>query len=320
MTIEENSFPSIIVAYSGFTIGRIGVPIFLMISGYLLLSREWNQDNCIKFWKKNWLRLFICTEIWWVIYDVVIFFMGVKKITLLDFFENLLFVKIVEFPHVWYMNMILGLYILIPFVGVALNKFSVKILKFPILFYLFYETIVPLLAAIVKALGLQPIGSQILPGFSGEVFGLYLIMGFLIYNKVFDKIENKWLIFISVFSIIGAVALQIWSLYCEQNYQIWYDNGLLLFASVPVMIIMSRITEYPKGIDAVCRSVAKHSFGIYLLHKLVLVVVHNFISIDVFPRSLCMVLQFTSVFLLTWILVALISRIPKVGPFIFNER
>lgn len=68
--LKENSFASGIVAYSGLTIGRIGVPIFLMISGYLLLSRDWNQDNCIKFWKKNWLRLFICTEIWWVIYAV----------------------------------------------------------------------------------------------------------------------------------------------------------------------------------------------------------------------------------------------------------
>lgn len=64
------SFQSALFAIIAFTIGRLGVPIFLFLTGYLLLDRNFNEDMCEKFWKRNWLGMVITTEIWIVIYDI----------------------------------------------------------------------------------------------------------------------------------------------------------------------------------------------------------------------------------------------------------
>ena len=50
-----------------FTCGRMfGVPIFLMITGYLLLGKEYNDEKIVRFWKNSWLHLVICTMIWFL--------------------------------------------------------------------------------------------------------------------------------------------------------------------------------------------------------------------------------------------------------------
>ena len=47
-----------------YTFSRIGVPLFLMISGALLLPRNYGGGETTRFLKHNWLQLLITTEIW----------------------------------------------------------------------------------------------------------------------------------------------------------------------------------------------------------------------------------------------------------------
>ena len=39
--------------FASLFIGRIGVPFFLMITGYLLLDRSYDDERVRKFWQKN---------------------------------------------------------------------------------------------------------------------------------------------------------------------------------------------------------------------------------------------------------------------------
>ena len=59
-----------ILSLGMFTIGRLGVPIFFMMSGYLLLDKNYNRENSQKFYGKNLLGLILSTEIWIVIYNL----------------------------------------------------------------------------------------------------------------------------------------------------------------------------------------------------------------------------------------------------------
>lgn len=120
-----------VFALASFTLGRLGVPIFLMITGYLLIDREWNGESCLRFWKKNWFGLLVCTEIWWVIYHCFDSLHSRAPFDLLACLEDLLFFQKSEMPHAWYMPVILGLYLLLPMVGAAVQRFSVKQLLFP---------------------------------------------------------------------------------------------------------------------------------------------------------------------------------------------
>lgn len=57
-----------LAALSYFSFGRLGVPFFLFMTGYLLLDREYNRTACVHFWKTKWFGLLLATEIWIVIY------------------------------------------------------------------------------------------------------------------------------------------------------------------------------------------------------------------------------------------------------------
>lgn len=55
-------------SYLGFTIGRIGVPLFLMLTGYFLLSRTWTSEKIQIFYKKNVFHLLLTWQIWIALY------------------------------------------------------------------------------------------------------------------------------------------------------------------------------------------------------------------------------------------------------------
>ena len=60
-------------------IGRIGVPFFLMITGYLLLDRSYDDEKVRKFWNKNCKGLIIVTIIWAIIYALCLQFITVES-------------------------------------------------------------------------------------------------------------------------------------------------------------------------------------------------------------------------------------------------
>lgn len=119
-----------------FAIGRLGVPLFLAISGYLLLDRDYSSaDKIFKFYKHNLLPIVITTEIWNVIYDAIIFIDNGK----FDFevlIRDLLFFKTNQMGNMWYMPMIIGVYIALPFVANAIKTLKQKRLLCRLLFLL----------------------------------------------------------------------------------------------------------------------------------------------------------------------------------------
>ena len=103
MSLEEWSVLSIqskIFRTSLFTLGRLGVPLFLFISGKLVLSKKIeNTEDCLNFYKKNLIPLLLATEIWIVIYNI---FNSIYYLKLIDFnmlLQNMLFLNKVIFPN-----------------------------------------------------------------------------------------------------------------------------------------------------------------------------------------------------------------------------
>ena len=60
MTLTNQVFQFVV-----FTMGRLGVPLFFMLTGYLLVTRDYNtKDKILKFYKKNFLGLVLVWYIW----------------------------------------------------------------------------------------------------------------------------------------------------------------------------------------------------------------------------------------------------------------
>ena len=128
------SFASRLLCFTLFTMGRLGVPLFLMITGYLLLDRDYDDQTISSFWKKNWFHLLCCTWIWFFIYELFLTFFA-EPLLLSKIVKDFLFLNLPNMNHVWYLPMILGMYLSIPFVAIFLKHIRLKTLKLPLFVY-----------------------------------------------------------------------------------------------------------------------------------------------------------------------------------------
>lgn len=318
--ISSISFCSKIFCFFTFTAGRLGVPIFLLITGYLLLDREYNTETVFIFYKKNWLPLYLCTLFWLAIYDIFLtFYHSCDELNLLVFIKDILFIHNVKMSHVWYIPMILGIYPLLPFVSKALHAFDKKTLRFPIIFYGFY-TFGYLLLNIVNHIYCpqMPLSLQISVGFSGGYYGIYLIFGCLIKQGSFKRVQKSVPLWIFIISFVSGVFLQIWSYTHGYAYNIWYDCPFLLFASVAFFEMVTRIK------DILCidlwLKLSQSAFGIFLTHNIVCyIVVDNRVCLKTIPPLGVCVLWVIVVLISYWA-VWIIAQIPQIGKILLNMK
>ncbi|HIS69907.1 MAG TPA: acyltransferase family protein [Candidatus Gallacutalibacter stercoravium] len=132
---------------------RLGVPLFLMITGALILQKEMNAEkNVRRFYKHNLLPLVITAEIWYAL--MYVFYCGEQYVLqhnpmpsigelLLGFVKNQLLIDQHTFGSMWYMPMIIGVYLMLPFFCALVKKLSWKTMLIPCAATLFATMIIP---------------------------------------------------------------------------------------------------------------------------------------------------------------------------------
>ena len=309
------SFPSALFAFTAFAFGRLGVPLFLMITGYLLLDRDYDSAKILKFWKTRWLNLLICTLVWFVIYDIFLTFYLYQPVSITDFIGNMLFLKSVEMSHVWFMAMILGMYILIPLVSIGLKKVSTKVLMFPVIIFTTYCFLVPTVLSVFKILHVDPGYSvNFSTGFSGGTYGLFIIYGYMLKKGLLKKVKTWALAIVFVVSFVLGDAFQLWSYSQGVEYNMWYTNVLLLVAALALFEMMSRMNI--KKESAVITFVSKFSFPIYLIHNIFVYMMLPFVFVMGFAAPAQVAVLYLICIFLALALAWVISLIPKVGKYI----
>jgi len=143
-----------LLGFTLFTIGRLGVPIFLFLTGYLLFTKHYDFEAGKRFYKRNLLGLFITIEIWVVIYAIFLKFFG-KDMSLLIYIKDAIFIENVKLSHYWYIPMILGLYMIIPMLSNMLNSTDKRLFFLPLALGFFYIFMVPFIASVTGG-GQQP--------------------------------------------------------------------------------------------------------------------------------------------------------------------
>lgn len=314
-------------AFVVFNLGRIGVPLFLFISGFLLLDRDWTPKSIMAFWKSRWLPLLLCVETWVVLYNVFLWSNG-HPIEIKRMICNMLFVGRIDMKHFWYMPVILGLYLFLPIMGLALKQLKPRTVAFPLAVVSLYAFGIPIVAQIFDTLHktIKPMAFLDL-GFSGGIYGIYLIFGWCVKRGAFKKLSAPALGLIALASFLGCVLLQTW---CYENgsaYNVWYNNGLLLLCGLSLFELFSHLPNrlFVRRPDCeelacertmfgrACYCISYYSFAIYLVHYPILLVLTPYIDqIPIMPSAKTAV-AFCA--LLTTSLAAswLLSKIPRVG-------
>ena len=165
----------------GYAIISIGVNLFIMISGYLLLDKT---EETIVFFKKrilNILPLFL-------VFNIIYIYFG--KIPIMPILKG----KAISASHFWYIYMILGLYLLTPWLQKVL-KYAEKETLFVVFLWFLCNILNPYLRYFNFAE--IPFSNFPLTGFIG-----YYILGYFV-KKYDNKVKRTSFILIIVIYALG---------------------------------------------------------------------------------------------------------------------
>ena len=273
--------------FASLFIGRIGVPFFLMITGYLLLDRAYDDERVRKFWSKNCKGLIIVTVIWAIIYAISLQFITVGSSQVNVSEAGNLF-----FSHMWYMPMIIGMYLSMPFVSSALEVLSMH--------------------------GIQNVNIQYCLGFSGGVYGIYIILGYLVKKGLFKKYSSKLMGLIVIVSFLICVLFQYYSFVKGYEFFLWYEFPFILTGSFALFELCSRmgkVRAFP-----LVSFLSKYSFAVFLVHNLFRLPLLPIVVELPFTEPVKAIILWILLIIFSYIAVVIIYRIPKFGKFILYMR
>ena len=326
-TVSCFSLKQQLFCFAGFTAGRAGVPLFLMLTGYLLLQRDYSGNNIKLFYGKHLIPLLLTWEIWILIYNVFLMLYNNTDFNVFMYIRNALFIEHTELIHTWYMPVIIGVYLFLPFVAQVVVKMKGKVLLMLMVVVYMYNFVVPSFNLIQLA---NHVGTnnqfinQLNLNFGGGIYGLYLAMGYVFnrykreIEKYFSSISTRVFIFgLGLLSFWLTVLYQLFLYHRGYSYNVWYSFFLMpviggcLFSLISIRkrTILYRLTE----------KISRYSFGMYLTHIMIIYILREK-ALKISDRSTETFVLIPVVFFLSFATVHLLSRISIVGRWLFLVR
>ena len=296
--LASTMFKTVISIFS-----RLGVPLFLMISGTLLLRKNITNENGIKrFYKHNYLGLLITSELW---YFIMYWLVAAEELLssndniisqmpklLFGMVKTMLFIDQRTFESMWYIPMILSVYLLIPIFALALKKVSLKVFAIPCIIVFVSTMIIPNANDILALAGSEMRIEFALKSsniFSG--YFIYIFAGFWISNGGLEKINKIWIYCGCLLTFLLCCLLQFYAYSIPSNYLVShdYDFSLMLICAMFLYELIRRIKEHDESSCKIVTYISKIAFAIYFVHIIIMTVVNKLSLIQDWPRPLLLV-------------------------------
>lgn len=299
---------------------RWGVPIFVMISGALFLGREY---DLITLYRKHVLKMVIAFLFWSTTYAVLgTWIEGSEKTG-----EEILVSIIVGRYHLWFLPMIIGIYMIVPLLNLIVQDYK-HALYFLMLSF-FFSFLIPQSILVIKlhsiglsltlAKALSNANIHFIVGFSG-----YYVLGYILHNTELKKKQLKIfyiLGFCGLLLTVGATALA--SIILEEPKEIFYDDFTVNILAITIMIFLwaknyLNLTNLSVKRQRLLLRLSKYSFGIYLVHVLVIDGMKSFFNLTTLSFNAVISVPVISgiVFIISYLLSALLNRIPVINRWI----
>lgn len=321
------------------------VPCFVMVTGALLLdpSREVTYKKLFcKYIFRVALALLICTVLY-RLYDIIMNAEGFSVTGILKGFTD--FFTGGSWSHLWYLYMLIGLYLLLPFFKKITEHVSVKELGYFLLLIVIFLSLVPILKLWNIGIGFGiPVAS---------IYPFYLFFGYIVTRpevKVRKAVAAVCLIlstaalilltlirwdspetmnsleiffnYSSIFVILQATS--IFYLFAKKNEKTEAALETAMIEEVKETVkneVATETTETeqeeePKKDNKFKQLVLSFdscTFGIYLIHMFLARYVLRYMGIDPYENILLFVGLVISVIIVSYLIVWLLRKIPKVN-------
>ncbi|MGL1935248.1 MAG: acyltransferase family protein [Fibrobacterales bacterium] len=250
---------------------RFCVPLFFMLSGVLLLSKDYSLGE---FLKKRFLRIFPPFIAWSIIYLV---YNGLYKNTLASETTVGVIKTAARYLlngsayHLWFVYTLVGLYLFVPILRKWIKQATQKELQYFLgLWFIALLLELPLIKNIV------PVNQLI--NFSGYVG--YMVLGYYLstYSTILEKRNLPLFLFVTGTAITIAGTYLLSDRDSDLNFAFYeFLAPNVLLSSIGVFLFVKKLSiKRPKVIDTIINLISTHSFGVYLIHILILSVFNMF--------------------------------------------
>lgn len=293
---------------------RFAVPVFVMITGALLLHREYELGD---FLKKRFSRLLWPFLFWSLVYITYSWYNGDVEFgddTLVNVKIVLLQLQKGSFYHLWYVYMLIGLYLFIPIISKFVrNATDKELIYFIAVWYVVMIFTKPYLSAYAPQVDVH-----YFTGYLG-----YLVLGhYLAFCRLPGKNFKGWMIVLFFFAL-GAITFETYLLTVRDDTlstTMFEPLGpyVAVFASSVILWARSAKFTLPLSLIKLRGLIGSLSLGMYLCHALFLVLLDQYLGIS---HKLCnpvFSIPITAMvcFVLSFLLVYAISKIPYIGKYI----
>ena len=276
-------FKTVITVFS-----RIGVPLFLMITGALILNKKMEtKEDVHRFYKHNLLSMFITAEIW---YFLIYWLMTLPELgktvgigqALWGMIKTMCFIDQTTFSSMWYMPMILCLYATLPILIFAKDKLAIggKCLLIPAIIVFTNSMVIPAISNFIVLLGGEPLVSAVLESYLFSFFYLYVLAGYYINKGILAK-WRTW--------VVGVLALGTFLLCCgfqlfayaqPANYLVAHDFPVMLFCAIFTFEYIKRTAHLCAKVEKPISYISRISFAIYFLHIVIMTILTKIITMS----------------------------------------
>lgn len=267
---------------------KIGVPLFMMITGVLIMNKKMDSKEDIKrFYRHNLLSLLITTEIWYVLIYWYLVFFGNNNIlenrgiwgTIGGMFETMLFQNQVTFDSLWYMPVIMCIYTTIPFVIMAKNKLSGEKasawLVLPLIIVYLNNMVLPAVNAVLESQALRTFTSTLQMVDLVAYFYIYIILGYFVGKGILDKWKTWVVALIALGSFALCCGFQLYMYAQPMDHLMDYDFPLLPICAAALLELARRKAHLLKAARKPVEGLSRISFGIYFLHIVIMTVLNS---------------------------------------------
>lgn len=269
-----------------FVFSRLGVPIFLMISGALLLGKRMEtKQDIARFYKHNLLRLLITSLIWYFVYYwFLVLFSGMfAELRSAGFLKmaagcvkTLLFLDQVTLGNMWYIPMILCLYLLVPAVNIIINKYGSKCFLIPAALIILAKCAFPSAEGVLALAG-HPVSFGFEFSESGHIstyamYMVYLIAGYPIAKGALRKLPA------ALVAAGAAVLFLLMAVFQFYSYKLGGEGvgySFLLVAPCSALIFELFARSREAGPKRALTHLAKIAFGIFFVHIVIVTVMYE---------------------------------------------
>lgn len=323
---------------------RPSVPLFAMMTGLLLLPIK---ESAAEFYKRRIPRVLIPMILWSAIYYFIPWFTGVAGldksiITTLFPFEfspsqeagdAMRNIALIPFTfngyttHMWYLYMLIGLYLMMPFFSAWVEKRDSTMTNTFILMWLCSLTLPYLQQLIAPNLFGECAWNEFGTFYYFSGFAGYLLLGHILARR--HHMPLRLIIAMGVMLYISGYIVT-YTGYASMAVQYSYEEApelLELFwqfcspnvalMALGIFLVVQRINITSTRMQSLLAATTRCSFGTYMMHYIFIGPVILLLTPLGMPTPLCVVVSVILVFAICWALTALIYKaLPRTARYI----